>query len=184
MDTLGESTVVALKSPKGIPARLETLPGHVCVVGGLIEGNVVERYDELGRLRDRFDVSGDTKLKFAAHNFYQNWIAKESLPGNEQLTLRRGVPLAVRAWRPDYSLPLRIVISDSAKMSVFDSSDKEKNYKKDDGGFLYIPEAGKVCFFGTNRIRNADIDGIDNDVFTNEDDDRYIINKIPACSAG
>lgn len=44
------------------------------MVGGEVNEKIVNVYNKVGKLIKRFDVTGDTKYKLAAHNFYVNRI--------------------------------------------------------------------------------------------------------------
>jgi len=197
MDTLGESTVVALKSPKGIPARLETLPGHVCVVGGTLKSTVLRGFesdtlfiasiDNVGKvsritsdartyteLEDLFGYENE-EFAYAARNFYTNWI--QDVPNNPDIYAyaRREKR---RIISPDYTMPNNVNILGDTMNVLYGVEWVEMD--KEDGGLLYVPEKGKVCVFGTVNIKSKIVcsggylEGLDNACLDDEEEREFL----------
>ena len=177
-------TLFILRNKDG--QQVTSVPTHpskekMCVVAGKIDTDVVTRYDSLGRARDRIKVNDDSELKLAAYNFYTNWIGKIEVPIEQQLPVKQGVPLAVRAFTPDYSVPEKIVITSPTAMSIRFTDGTEMSTGKEDGGLLYVPQQGKVCLFATFGVDkkpgcNGLIEGLDNDCFDEDDDKIFEMN--------
>ena len=168
-------TLFILRNKDGQFVTSTPAKGQMCVVAGKINTDIVTRYDSFGRARDPIKVNDDSELKLAAYNFYTNWIGKIEVPIEQQLPIKQGVPLAVRAFTPDYSVPEKIVITSPTAMSIRFTDGTEMSTGKEDGGLLYVPEKGKVCLFGTKSgdiltICDADENGLDNDCLLEEDE--------------
>ena len=119
-----------LVTTKHVPSK------KMCVVGGKIDGDIVNRHDALGNIKERFRVKDDSTLKLAAAVFYANWIDKKVF-GEDNLRVKEGVQLSKRLFSPDYSVPEKIVVVNQETMNVQwkDNAKPSGKLDKEDGSF-------------------------------------------------
>ena len=122
-------------------------------------------------------------INWAAKNFYTNWI--QGLEGTDLLAYRSIRNTRQRILSPDYTNPRSITIIGKDAMEV-DYGDGARKFGKEDGGLLYVPEEGKVCFFptiggGPLSDWSGDCDGhkegLEQDCFDSKTDKIYELNR-------
>src|SRR3989344_6916425 len=150
-----------------------------------------DRYaNDVGLFFESFGYNKQNDMRIAAKNFYTNWIqdideeeytaARAELQQKEPKYLSESYlqnplynlnPAQIRKQgkrivAPDYTNPRAITIKGNS-MSINYGSDR-KDFGKEDGGLLYVPESGRVCLFATDGDFGWDCDpgypkGVDND---------------------
>ncbi len=203
----GSNTKVLLRKPVGAGAQeySESVEGvSVCVVAGKIQGNsitvkkeatgkdVVINIDkksgadtdnpfagidsDFEEFRQSFpDYTDKEQLRFAAQNFYTNWIGDFGEKLNYASMRRAGEKIVSN----DYTNVKSILIPSSDKIVIgYDTSSIETD--KEDGGLLYVPEKGKVCFLATVETKmpgcndGGYVNGLEQDCIDDEEE----INKL------
>ena len=139
-------------------AALSPFDAELCVVGGTIRNDKllfhglyrVADLDDVGSagnldgnqfriLRDAFSYT-EQQLPLAAPHFYTNWIREFSNQPAYVNFRSSGIPLLT----PDFT-PVDAVVLPAADKIVYGTTAAGK----EDGGLLYVPGKGKVCFFAT-----------------------------------
>ena len=137
-------------------AASSTFDAEVCVVAGKIQGDLLFQKQRVATimpdggiadlagnqfniLKEDFSYS-QQQLPLAAQHFYTNWIHEFSNQPAYANFRSSGIPLLT----PDFT-PVDAVVLPAADKIVYGTTAAGK----EDGGLLYVPGKGKVCFFAT-----------------------------------